>query len=179
MDLVLFQAEAELEEFCPGNPCGDTFSRALGQCPNCGWRIPKQEIERVEAEEREKKMHEEKAAQIAILAAEPHEERVDAVTLHRHKKEGSPDSVKVQYRCGIQTYREWICLDHEGYAGKKARTWWARRFGEQSARMTCVDDALSDLFLAISLTNMTEAITVRLEGKHNKIIGYRLRRVGS
>ena len=103
--------------------CGDVFSRAIGVCPHCGWEIPKQEIEREEAEEREKKMHAAKASEISILSQEPQTLTVDAVAVVRHRKNGKPDSIRVEYRCGIQTFREWVCLDHEGYARTKARNW--------------------------------------------------------
>ncbi len=155
--------------------CGDTFSRALGSCPYCGWVIPPQEVEREEAEERERKMHEERAARLAILGNEPDELVVDAVTLHRHRKPGMPDSLRVQYRCGLSTFREWICLDHEGFAGQRARNWWAERFGEVDARVINVDMAVDNLFTASALLEVTETITVVRRGKHTEIVGCKLR----
>ena len=158
-------------------PCGDTFSRALGACPHCGWKIPPQEVERVEAEERVKKMHEKEAAERAILGSMPEELAVNSVTLHRHKKAGKPDSVRVVYRCGIATFREWVCLDHEGFAGQKARQWWARRFGVADAKVATVDHALDGLFTATELASKTETITVVRKGKHSEIVGYKFRGV--
>ncbi len=158
--------------------CGDTFSRALGECPHCGWKIPPQEVAREEAEARERKMHEEKAARQSILGSEPEEVTVNSVTLHRHRKPGKPDSLRVQYRCGLSTFREWVCLDHEGFAGQKARRWWAARFGTVEARQITVDKAVDDLFTATALTDMTEAITVVRRGKRSEIVGYRLNKNG-
>lgn len=159
-----------------GSPqgCGDTFSRALGACPHCAWAIPPQEVERAAAEASEKKMHEEKAAQREILGREPEELRVDDVTVHRHRKDGSPDSLRVQYRCGLTTVREWICLDHPGYAGRKARGWWAKRFGTGEAHVVTVDSAIENIFLAASLKKLTEAITVVRQGRHYEILSYKL-----
>jgi len=155
--------------------CGDTFSRAIRACPNCGWEIPKQEIERAEAEEREKRMHEREAAQRAILGSEPEELTVDAVTLHRHRKPGKPDSIRVQYRCGMATIREWVCLEHGGFAEQKARGWWLRRFGPEEAKTITVDQALSNLFAAQLIKAMTETITVTRRGKHTEIVGHKLK----
>ena len=160
--------------------CGDTFSRALGECPHCGWEIPPQEVARAAEEERaerERKMHEARAAQAAILGSEPETLQVDGVTLHRHRKSGSPDSLKVQYRCGLATVREWICLDHEDFAGRKARRWWARRFGAASAETATVDSAINDLFVAAALKDMTRTITVERRGKHYEIVGYGLKEI--
>lgn len=161
--------------------CGDTFSRVLGACPHCGWVIPPQEVAREaeeQAERAERKLHEEKAAQRAILGSEPEEVRVDSVSLHRHRKPGMPDSVQVQYRCGLSTFREWVCLDHEGLAGKKARRWWAERFGAEEARTATVDRAVDDLFTAKALQEVTEAITVVRRGRHSDVVGHKLRRMG-
>lgn len=159
-------------EVC-GN-CREVFARDVGKCPHCGWEIPKQVIEQREREERERKMHEEEAAQLSILGTEPETLTVDDVVLSRHMKQGSPDSLRVMYRCGMRTFFEWICLDHNGYAGRKARTWWARRFGAETAKRITVDAALADIFLDAALRNMTKRITVVKRGKYFEIISHKL-----
>ena len=158
--------------------CGDAFSWAVRVCPHCGWEIPKQEIERAEAEQRERKMHETEAAQRAILGSEPEELKVDDVTVHRHRKPEAPDSLRVQYRCGCSTFREWICLDHGGFAERKARMWWGLRFGRQSATEITVDAAMSDMFLGQKLAAMTEGVTVVRRGKYSEIINHKLKGIG-
>lgn len=154
--------------------CGDTFSRAIGECPNCGWVIPKKEVERHEAEERERKMHEDEASRRAILGSEPETVDVDAVSVHLHKKAGKPDSLRVMYRSGLSTFAEWICLGHGGYAEKKARDWWFRRFGMAAAKVATVKSALEDMFIEQNLKNITRSITVVRRGKHTEIVGYNL-----
>jgi DNA repair protein RadD len=42
----------------------------------------------------------------------------------RHQKFGSPDSVRVTYMAGLNTYFEWLAFEHGGYAGQKAAQWW-------------------------------------------------------
>ena len=156
--------------------CGDVFRRAIRPCPHCGCTIPPQEIEKVEAEEREKKMHEAVASNANILGSEPETLEVSDVTVHRHRKPGSPDSIRVQYRCGLTQYREWICLDHGGFAERKARRWWWARFGRGEAETVTVDAALSDMFLGDRIKQATRAITVVRRGKYAEIMDYELTR---
>ena len=153
--------------------CGDIFSRAVRACPNCGWEIPKIEVERMEAEDREKKMHDIKAANRNILGSDPEELEVNEVTVHRHRKMGKPDSIRVQYRCGLSIIKEWICLDHDGVAQTKAREWWSARFGQKDIEKTTVNNCLS-LFLGDELKELTKSITVIRRGKHTEIIRHNL-----
>lgn len=166
----------DVEEQPPS--CGDTFSRALGQCPHCGWKIPPQEVAREEAEQKEKaekKLHEAEASKRAILGSEPEEVKVDDVTLHRHRKPGMPDSVMVQYRYGLALAREWVLVDHPpDQGGRKARQWLTRRFGADVAKTITVSGLVDDLFFAKSLKEITETITVVRRGKHLEIVGHKL-----
>jgi len=154
--------------------CGDIFSLAIRKCPNCGWEIPKKEVERVEAEEREKKMHEAKAAELAILGKTPDLVVVDEVDVYRHKKAGSPDSLRVEYRCGLSVFREWICLDHGGGAEMKARRWWAERFGSKESIAMTVDGALYDMFVGDKIKSVTKSIFVVRNGKHYNVVGHNI-----
>ena len=158
--------------------CTDVFSRQVRQCPGCGWIIPPQEIERLEQEEeaeRVKQMHDAEIAQRAILGSEPEVLQVSAVSVARHRKQGKPDSIRVQYRCGgIATFREWVCLEHGGPAERAARQWWAQRFGVAEARAITVEDAL-DLLLADRIKEVTESITVRRKGKYTEIINHKIK----
>ena len=55
--------------------------------------------------------------------------------LHEKKNEHgvltSPPSIKVSYFCGFQMFNEWLCLEHPGLAGKRARDWWRQRHSEE------------------------------------------------
>ena len=45
-----------------------------------------------------------------------------------NRKMDRPDSILVTYYSGInKRYKEWVCLEHGGFAGKKARDWWRER----------------------------------------------------
>jgi len=153
--------------------CRESFSRAIRKCPQCGWEIPKQEIERLDAVERQRRLHGDKASKRSILSTEPETHKVDAVFVNRHLKGGSPDSLRVQYRCGLSMYREWICLDHPGYAGQKAQEWWKKRFGQKKRdSVITVKAALENLFLTQELLEWTKTITVKRNGKYWEVIDY-------
>lgn len=73
---------------------------------------------------------------------------IDRVEVRRHnsRHEHKPDSLKVSYWSGIRMFSEWVCLEHEGFAGKKARDWWrARSENPDAAPPETIGEAL-DLF---------------------------------
>lgn len=56
--------------------------------------------------------------------------KVDHITYTTHTKSDRPDSIKVSYYCGMQSFNEYVCCEHTDYAGKKARRWWRERSTE-------------------------------------------------
>lgn len=53
--------------------------------------------------------------------------KIDHITYSRHQKVGKPDAIKVSYYCGYQHFEDYVCLEHEGFASRKARMWWRER----------------------------------------------------
>jgi len=154
--------------------CGDVFSRALKECPHCGREVPVKIVQQaVETKERERRMHEAVPADHDILGGGVSILEVDDVTVSRHRKAGNPDSIRVQYRCGLSTFREWVCLDHVGYAQTKAKKWWGYRFGRESEYMT-VNLALTDMMLADRIMGVTKSISTARRGKYVEIVGYEI-----
>ena len=156
--------------------CRTSFSRAIRVCPECGWSIPKQELDRLEEEdaERKRRMHGDKASDRSILSNAPETHIVSDVKVSRHRKPGKPDSLVVRYRCGVRFFREWVCLNHEGFAGRKAQLWWIERFGQRKAHQgrATVSEALSNFLTEQVLSDYTKSITVKREGKYLRVIGY-------
>lgn len=93
---------------------------------------------------------------------------VTDVVLHRHEKPGSPPSLRVEYECGFQIYREWITLEHAGYAQARAQTWWSRLGGLTPAPRT-VDEALK----RAGELEIPKQITIARDGKFWRVTGYR------
>ena len=151
--------------------CREAFPRSCKICPQCGCAIPKNELERLERKESERRMHGDKTSQKSILSNEPMVLKVDTVYISRHCKNNNPDSLKVQYRCGMSMYREWVCLDHPGQIGYQAQQWWEKRFGI-TGKIVSVADALQDMFAAQHILEYTKTITVVKQGKWFKIINY-------
>jgi len=155
---------------CP--ECREAFSRAIGACPACGWIIPKQEVERLEAVEKERRMHGDKASGKSILSTQPITVKVDSVEVRRHVKPGGRDSLRVMYRSGLSFTREWVCLEHEGYAKRKAIEWYTKRFGVPK-KLPTIDEVLSqDMFFVKDLLEWTKTITYVKKGKYKEIIDY-------
>jgi DNA repair protein RadD len=53
--------------------------------------------------------------------------KVDKVTYARHDKTDRPPSIKISYYCGLRVFHGYLCLEHEGFARKKARDLWRER----------------------------------------------------
>ena len=53
--------------------------------------------------------------------------KVDHITYARHRKDGRPPTVKATYYCGLRSFTEYVCVEHDGFAGRKARHWWRER----------------------------------------------------
>ena len=95
--------------------------------------------------------------------------KVNAVSYRMHKKPGKPDSVRVEYRCGLAVYSEWVLFDHKGYPREKALKWWRRRMTGPGILPASTADALAR---ADTLMKPTE-IQVRKNGKYTEVVEFR------
>jgi DNA repair protein RadD len=111
------------------------------------------------------------ASDAAILSGvEPPKKTVTRVLYYRHQKKDSENvSLRVEYFCGMQAYKEWIPIENDSmYARSKADSWWRIRTGVSAPKT--VNEALD----IIKTTPFMEpkAIRVRKDGKYEQIIGY-------
>ena len=154
--------------------CSNVFSRAVICCPSCGWVIPpKQREQWAEQEERERTMHEAKAKAGALLN-EPRWLTVDGVSTRLHRKAGKPDSVRVEYFCGLTIVKEWLLLDHGSYGSTKARKWLLDR-GLTPYESTA--DML-EANIASDIKAATNRLMVRYSGKYLEIAAHEIRAPG-
>lgn len=145
---------------CP--QCNEILHLAARECTACGFLFPEPEIK-----------HERKADVVPILAgdAEPWDVEVVEVQVEKHPgKNGKPPTLRVSYFDSMHDrYSEFVCLEHDGFAGSKGRRWWERRFGRPVP--ATVDEALArNLFLASEIKAATESITVKQAGKYREVV---------
>jgi len=151
-------------------------------CPNCEAVVP---ISAIECEcgfvfpRQQGPRHGEQAGSDAILTTqiEPENWTVDEVTMRlwTRKKDGSR-TLRVDYLCqrdGVagnlasESISEWVCLEHEGFAGKKAGEWWRKRCREIPES---IEHAV-ELFDRGAVAT-PRAITTKKEGKFYRITNY-------
>jgi DNA repair protein RadD len=164
---------------CP--QCRERFAVILGKCPGCDYVIPPPTQAEIEAAERSARIipSDPKArVEVPIISdGKPWEMPVEDVQVSVHRKANKPPILCVNYSNKMQSHREWVCLEHDGYAGKKARDWWRMRFGEPVPKTA--DEAIKvDLFLADHIKQISESIQVKNDGRYTNVVGVKLRSFG-
>lgn len=143
--------------------CGERAPAAAVMCPCCGFEFPREEKEV------------RKASNAAIMASQVAPKintyPVTRVEYARHQKAGSPDSLRVDYHSGLRRVcSEWVCLEHAGFAGEKARNWWRLRNPEGFAACPgAVSQAFEWLEDGFELREPT-AITINETGKYPELV---------
>jgi DNA repair protein RadD len=139
---------------CPN--CKSLIAIQALTCPDCGYEFPLPE------------RHDDEASTENILSKwkPPVEYEVHHVTYSRHEKKDKPDSMRVDYHIDMGTrFSEYICLDHDGFAKKKALQWVAKRTSE---RIDTVDVAL----ICKELFRQPKSILVNENDKFPRIVSY-------
>lgn len=92
--------------------------------------------------------------------------KVDRVIYHKYCKNGSHNMIRASYYSGLQRFDEFVCIEHSGFAGRKARDWWMERSAE-SPPLT-VDEALA----RISQLRSPVKILVHINKKYPEILSH-------
>jgi len=140
---------------CP--ECDSIMALSATECPDCGYVFPPREVKIAPT-----------AATLPVLSPKVQWLPVHGVSYSRHDKRGGLPSLKVTYSCGLKSYNEWVCVEHQGYARQKALEWWQKRAPGCPMPRT-VDDAIAQ---AGKLTRPI-AISVHPSGRFLEISGYR------
>jgi DNA repair protein RadD len=142
------------------------------ECPNCQLVVPsrKQSCECGFRFSVRVPTHEEKADTVAQIISEPEVFQVATVRYYKHEKEGKTPSLRVDYHLTGEgnlepMISEWVCLEHSGFARKKAEGWWVARCELEPP--TSVSDAL-EVAGAIAVPR---SITAVREGRFWRITG--------
>lgn len=141
--------------------CAGLCHASLRECPYCGEQFPAP----VQGGDLDAEAYD--GAVLAGQRARPREVPVTSVRYCRHSKPGKPDSVRVEYMCGLVLYREWICPEHEGYARTKYLQW-CRRMGVEPR--ASVAEHLADA------TPDVVSITIKEAEEHAEVIARTIRR---
>jgi DNA repair protein RadD len=151
---------------CPD--CGERNAPAALVCIHCGGQIREEEAKPMDA----------KVSYAALLSSQTtvaelvwHD--VSKVDYKLHRKEGKPDSLRVDYYAGIlRVASEWVCFNHIGYARQKAENWWMRR--EQKSMPSGTQEALE--WLEFYDIDEPVKIATRKNGKYTEVKDYEFNR---
>lgn len=140
--------------------CQAVVAAATRTCPTCGYVFP------IDDEAN----HEKEASTADILSKfkKPEVYPVENVRYSLHIKEGKPKSLRVEYVCdsiGINKFSEWVCIEHEGFAKKKAEKWIEKRY---HGKINTVTEAL----LVCDEFEKPIKIVVDINEKFPRIISY-------
>ena len=116
---------------CPG--CRVYVHASYRACPHCGYQFP----------ENDKLNY--YAAQDNLIATNEeiliNDYDVTSMFCKLHHKPGKPDIFRIEYRCGLRTFRQYLCFEHQGYAAVSAARKWIQLGGKDPAPWT-VEEAL-------------------------------------
>lgn len=137
----------------------DTYNHASVRiCIQCGYEFPKQI-----------KIHamaftDELIAKKTLPQVETF--KVDRVVYKEHRKQGRPPSIQIDYFCGLRFFKEWLCLEHEGFARRKAKEMWQERAVTEPPATTA--DALTRL----AEMKTPSSIRVWVNKKYPEVMGH-------
>lgn len=141
---------------CP--MCESIIALSATECPDCGYEFPARAVKIAPT-----------AATLPVLSPKtPQWLPVSGVSYRRHDKLGGQPSLKVTYDCGLKSYSEWVCIEHQGYARQKATEWWRLRAAGLPVPLS-VNEAIAQ---AGRLARPSE-ISVRPSGRYLEVSGHR------
>lgn len=145
--------------------CHALVACGYANCPECGHPFPPPERE----------PHDAQASDAGVLSGEVTDTQYDVhdIVYRIHRKrdadEDAPRCLRVDYMIGLDHWQsEFVCIEHTGYARRKAEAWWRER---------CIDPCPTTAEEALDLADAgliapTESIVVRsIAGqKYDRII---------
>jgi DNA repair protein RadD len=144
---------------CPD--CGERNAPAALVCIHCGGQIREEEAKPIDA-------------RVSLAALLSNRASADDFVWHDvtkvgyavHRKEGKPDSLRVDYYAGLlMVATEWVCFSHIGYARQKAENWWLRR------ERTHIPSGTQEAFTWTLFNKIKEPIRIltRKNGKYTEV----------
>jgi len=154
---------AKGEGVAPMKHCDQCFTichAAAKKCKDCGYEFPQNEKEILEG-----------AHNGAVMGGEPETRDVIGIEYlpHNMNKEGKTPCLCVKYTHPDGFTKEYICLEHEGFAKQKALKWWNTRGGGNVDGLGI--KAIIDLGFCQGL-KIPSSIKVKKDGKYDRITAY-------
>lgn len=144
---------------CPS--CSEFIHAAVMVCPTCGHEFERTPDKALSL----------KAFDGAVLQSQvkPLILDVDNIDFKIHKKIGKPDSIRVDYKCGLATYSEWLTPEHSEVGLRKCLNFYFRNVG------THYNDIETSQYICESLrlnkiTSKIKRIEVKQDGKYFTIV---------
>lgn len=140
---------------CP--KCFEIVFAGCRECGECGFDFPEPEIK-----------HDRSASTAAVMnmTAEDDWRPVADFALARHVKDGRA-SLRAEYLIDGRVIKEWVCLEHSGFARQKAVTWWQHNAG------TVPPATVTEALERQAEVRVPGEAVVRREGKYDRIIRVR------
>lgn len=146
------QAGVAPMKICPQCDCYN-HSRAT-ECEFCGYKFPLYS-----------KLNSQSSELELIKDVRPKYEQYEVknVFYSKHRSKAGTTSLKVSYGCGLNTFTEYVCIEHQGFARTKAEQWFAAR--SDLACPSSVDEVLA---IADTLKK-PYMVTVNVNSKYKEI----------
>ncbi|MBF0184725.1 MAG: DEAD/DEAH box helicase [Magnetococcales bacterium] len=143
---------------CP--ECHTINHAAVRHCIQCHHEFPPVVSEQLEATA---------TTQVILTASRAEWVKVYDIAYQRHQKEGKKPSLRVEYLCGCNWHREWVCFEHTGYPRQKAAAWWARH-APMGLRLP---DTVSEALTLVNQLRIPDEIAVRANDRFVEVVGAR------
>jgi len=123
--------------------CHALVHAGFSVCPECGEAFP--------AREKREYTHQPRAGAEGILTGEKTYETIEVTdtAFYVHAKRGAsddaPKTMRVEYFHGYQcVFREFVCVEHDGYALTKAKQWWLQHSNDPFPESAAVAVAIAE-----------------------------------
>ena len=150
-----------LSKTCP--VCSTILALSSQQCPVCGHLFPRDLMPKHEATA--------DSSTNILSKGKAQWVDVDQVKYYTHSKQGSPNSLRVEYYCGVVTHKEWLGFQHHGFMRSRAEQWWLKT-GQRP-----IPGTVSEALRRVGELKTPTEICVQPDGKYFRVIGVRFERV--
>lgn len=142
--------------------CGAFNHPSVKECFYCDWIFPV--AQSIESHASTIALVKEAKSDAPIVEKFP----IDRVTYRGHFM-GKRPSVLVNYHCGKKVFKQYVCIEHEGYARKVAERWWRDR---APVRLDPVPTTINEALDQIESLRVPQVLLVWTNTKPQEIKGY-------